>query len=389
MLVRDTIRMKGPVARHEVAKITGLTPSAVTVIVNEFIEAGVIKEVGWGESSGGRRPVMLELNPQAGYIFVVRLQGGEILTALLDLSDGIISSNLTRTGQTRPEDVVRLVGEDFDTYLRDLGIKTENVLWCGVATPGLIDYATGTIERSTNLGWHRVPLRQMLSARLGGVPVCIENNSNAAALAEQRYGSGRGCTNLIYLNLSVGISGGIVIDGEIYGGAKGYAGEIGHMMLMPYAGTKCRCGRHGCFEAICGIGAILDRIRNEVSQETLASCGLTRDGLTIEDVIRPPLIEVPQVKQILTQTGRVIGLVVANLVHIFNPEMVILGGELPRAGRMFMDVIRREARDMATEKIMEAVKIVESSMVQDPQLRGAYAQALGNAFTLNHWGRRE
>ena len=132
LLVRDTIRMKGPVARHEVAKITGLTPSAVTVIVNEFIEAGVIKEVGWGESSGGRRPVMLELNPQAGYIFVVRLQGGEILTALLDLSDGIISSNLTRTGQTRPEDVVRLVGEDFDTYLRDLGIKTENVLWCEI-----------------------------------------------------------------------------------------------------------------------------------------------------------------------------------------------------------------------------------------------------------------
>src|SRR5690606_5169310 len=141
-------------------------------------------------------------------------------------------------------------------------------------SPGLINVQSGVIERSSNLQWQQIPLGTMLSKRLYGMPVLLENISNAAALAEKEYGSGRGYNDLIYLNLSVGIGAGIIIDGKVYGGAKGYAGEIGHMTLIPDGGPPCTCGRSGCMEAVCGVGAIIERMKKEIPPEVFTKHGL-------------------------------------------------------------------------------------------------------------------
>ncbi|MGE5607437.1 MAG: winged helix-turn-helix transcriptional regulator, partial [Bacteroidota bacterium] len=157
LLVRDIIRRKGLIARYELAKETGLTPPTVTVIVNELVRDGVVREVGRGESHGGRRPVMLELNPIAALIFAVRIQRGEAVTAIFDLIGNILNQHSQTVNTTSPEELIEVIGESYDWLVQNTELDKKLVLWCGIATPGLVDTSRGVVERSSNLGWEKVP----------------------------------------------------------------------------------------------------------------------------------------------------------------------------------------------------------------------------------------
>lgn len=385
LLVRNTIRRQGPIARSEVAKATGLTPSTVTVIVNDLIRAGIVRENGHAESSGGRRPVLLELNSRAGYIYAVRLQRGELVTALLDLAGVIVVSQVFRLDTSSPEEVVAAIGSCFAELLGRARIEPEQVIWCGVASPGLIDSRRGVVERSSNLGWEKVQFGKLLSDRLAGLPLCVENISNAAALGEKFYGSGRGCPDLIYLNLSIGISAGIIVKDEIFGGVQGYAGEVGHTTLIPDGGPLCACGRSGCLEALCSVNTVLKRIKAELPDETVTRLGFKKSLLGAREVFSPPLSETAEIRRVIEETGRMIGIAVANLISLFNPAMVILGGELSKAGKVLLDAVKRESMKRALTEIIEPVRIVLSTMSDDPPLMGAYVLALEKAFEIEEW----
>lgn len=385
ILIRNIIRKSGPIARHEVAKISGLTPPTVTVIVNELIKEGIVNEVGYGKSSGGRRPVMLELNPKAAYIFAVRLQRGEQVTALFDLAGNILSHHERLLDTADAEEVVEAIGDSYDWLLTNTGIDRHHVLCCGLASPGLINVQSGVIERSSNLQWQQIPLGTMLSKRLYGMPVLLENISNAAALAEKEYGSGRGYNDLIYLNLSVGIGAGIIIDGKVYGGAKGYAGEIGHMTLIPDGGPPCTCGRSGCMEAVCGVGAIIERMKKEIPPEVFTKHGLNSSRLNSQDLLLPPLLETKEMKAILQETGKWVGIAAANLVTIFNPSLLILGGELPKTGEEFTKAVIKTMKMRILNEFTRTVKVVSSTMEKDPPLIGAYTLALEALFAVENW----
>ncbi|MGE5606745.1 MAG: ROK family transcriptional regulator [Bacteroidota bacterium] len=385
LAVLNTIRKQGLIARYEVAKITGLTPPTVTVIVNELIETGVVKEVGSGESSGGRKPVLLELNPRAGFIFAIRLQHGEIVAALLNIAGDIIESRSFKLDTTLPEVVAMAVKESFDLFIERAKIPKEKILCCGVASPGLVDFIQGTVKRSSNLGWRNVPFGPMLSEHLNGIPVYVENISNAAALGEKVYGSGRGVANLIYLNLSVGIGAGFIINDEIYNGVQGYAGEVGHMVLFPENGPKCSCGQYGCFESACGVRVALERIKAETSDEVFERLGLSKARFSANDLANPLLLEIPEVKKIIYDIGRLIGIAIANLVSLFNIQKVILGGELSRTGEVLLDTINKTVKERTLPEIGEPVHIICSTMREDPPLMGAYALVLEKAFSTDEW----
>lgn len=385
LLVLNTIRKQGPIARYEVAKTTGLTPPTVTVIVNDLIRAGVVNETGAGESNGGRKPVLLELNPRSGYILAVRLQHGEIMAALLDLGSNVLESRYFKLDTAAPETVVDVIAESLHFFLERTGIAREQILWCGVASPGLIDCSAGMLERSFNLGWKRVPLGPMLTERLSAIPVHIENISNAAALGEKVYGGGRAVDDLIYINLSIGIGAGIIIDKEVYHGVQGYAGEIGHIALYPEKGPKCSCGQYGCFEAVCGIRAVIERIRAEIPDEVFSRCGVSKVRLTPHDLLNPLFLETAEVKKVLGEIGRLAGVAIANLVSLFNIPTVILGGELSRTGGAFLDAAVRQAKEGALPEIGETLQIICSTMREDPPLIGIYALVLDKVFATDQW----
>lgn len=385
VLVRNIIRRLGPIARYELAEETGLTPPTVTVIVNELIDSGLVMEVGFGESSGGRRPVMLELVPNAAYVFAVKLQRDEAVVALCDIGGNVLNHHRWSLDTSCAQEVVDAVGNSFDWLVDSNGINKEKVLYCGVACPGVINTYRGLIKGSTNMDWRDVPLGAMLSKCLYGMPVQVQNISNAAAFAEIEYGIGRGYRDMVYLNLSVGVGAGIITDGEIYGGSKGYAGEIGHIPIEPDGGPRCTCGRHGCFEAICGVRAIVERCKEALPLEFFEQHALNKAKINIMDVLVPPLVEREEVQAILEEGGQKIGVVVATLVNIFNPELIILGGELSKAGPRFTQAVIEAANGRILKEFFGEIKVMNSMMEKDPSLMGAYALALNTLFSIEEW----
>ena len=386
LLVRDMIRRRGPIARYEIARETGLTASTVTVIVAELLEAGAILEVGHAESSGGRRPILLELNARAAYVLAVRLQRGELLVAIFDLTKNILAQRFYQLDTTWPEEVARAIGASFEELLQETKINRTSVFWCGAALPGLISPCTGVLERSSNLGWVGVPVGDLIAENIGGIPVHVENISNAAALAENEYGLGRGHKHLIFINLSVGIGAGILVDGEIYGGMKGYAGEVGHMTLLIEQGPICACGRQGCFEAVCSVRTVLEKARSLIPEDTFRQNGLAKEKLTIAHLASSPLAACPEVQQLICETGHYIGVVVANLVSLLNPEIVILGGELSGFGSRLLAAVNAEVEKRVLEEIRRRVRVEISTMHGSAPLMGAYALALERIFSLEEWG---
>jgi predicted NBD/HSP70 family sugar kinase len=209
-----------------------------------------------------------------------------------------------------------------------------------------------------------------------------ENISNAAALAEKESGCGRGYHNLVYLNLSVGIGAGIIIDDKLYGGSRGYAGEIGHMLLYEPQFSK---GQISYFESIFGFGAIIERIKEKLPAEVFSEYGLNKSRLKAGDFLSSPIMERKEVQEILEESARGIGITVANLVSIFNPELIILGGELPKVSEKFVDIVIQEMNKHVLEEFVGTVKVVNSTMKDDPPLIGAYALALDMLFSIEKW----
>jgi predicted NBD/HSP70 family sugar kinase len=383
LLVLNTIRKKGPIARYEVAKVTGLTPPTVTVIVNELKRAGVVNEIGAGASNGGRKPVLLELESRAGYIYAVRLQHGEIMAALLDVAGNVLESRYFKLDTTAPYAVVAAIKTTLDLFIGRAGIAGEKVFWCGVASPGLIDVNQGMVVRSSNLGWDRVPLGRKLSQTLPGMAVHIENISNAAALGEKVYGGGRGLADLIFLNLSVGIGAGIIMNHQVYNGTNGYAGEVGLMVLRSEDERQCAVGHPGCFETLCGAGAVLQRVQSEASDELFERLGVAKQRLEINDLSNPFIIKDPVVAKILADVANLIGIAIANMVSLFNISKVILGGEL--AAVISLEIINRRVKQCLIPEIGEAVQVSHSTMREDPPLMGVYALVLDKLFLTDEW----
>jgi N-acetylglucosamine repressor len=388
LLVRDIIRKQGPICRSDIAKATGLTPPTVTNIVSDMLHARIVEEVGYGESTGGRRPVMLVLNSHAGFILAVAIQRGETKVALMDLASNILAMQDTQLSISSPHEIASTITESFTALLNETGIPEEKILWCGVASPGLVNSGQGVVETSSNLAWKKVPFAHILSESLSGIPVHIENISNAAALGEKVYGIGKGCPNLIYLNVSMGIGAGIIIDNNIFRGARGYAGEIGHVPMTPNGGPKCSCGREGCLEAFCGIPAVLRRVKAEMSDEEFRQLGVDKDGIRIPHLTKPPLSGIPEIQRIMDETGCMIGVAIAHLVSLFDTEMVILGGELGRVGDSFLETVIRSARDHSLEEFAKTIKVVRSTMHKHPELMGAYVLAMEEVFALEDWDYR-
>ena len=388
LLVRDIIRKQGPICRSDIAKAVGLTPPTVTNIVSEMLEARIVKEIGYGESTGGRRPVMLVLNPHAGFILAVTIQRGETRVALMDLANNVLARQDTQLSVSSPHEIALTITESFKSLLSETGVSKEKVLWCGVASPGLVNPDQGVVEKSSNLAWKKVPFARMLSKNLSGIPVHIENISNAAALGEKAYGIGKGYPNLIYLNVSIGIGAGIIIDNSVFRGARGYAGEIGHVPMTVRDGPQCLCQRAGCLEAFCGVPAVLRRVKAQVSDEEFRRLNVDKESIQIAHLTKPPLSSIPEIQKIMDETGHLIGMAIAHLVSLFDTEMVILGGELGRVGDSFLETVICAAKDHLLVEFAETIQVVRSTMHEHPELMGAYVLAMEEVFALEDWDYR-
>ncbi|GHO61645.1 xylose repressor protein [Ktedonobacter sp. SOSP1-52] len=372
-IIFNLIVEHGAISRTDLARRSQLPAATITRIVGEFLAAGLISEKLAEESSGGRPPVFLSINPNAGYVVGIKLREDGMTIAICDLNCTIIfSADEQITGEAMPHRVVEAMTGAVKRCVSAASVPMNKVLGIGVGLSGLIDSARGICRYSAILGWRDVELAAALEFKLH-LPVRIDNDVNTLAVAERYFGAGRDAANFLMLTLGRGIGLGIVIGGEIYRGSSGGAGEFGHMTIDTSADAPvCNCGKRGCLEAIASDYGILK-----------AATGAD-PGHHVEDAIGT-LIERAQqgdeeVRTIFTRAGDALGIALANLTNLFDPARVLIGGKGLRAGELLLEPMRATLPLHRFGAAYESIELVPQTTDDASWARGAASLLLREVF---------
>jgi glucokinase len=315
----------------------------------------------------------------------VDLGGTNIRALVLDESMQAIgrSETLTRS-EEGVEAVIARIADCVREALDRAGVAAEDVAGVGVGAAGLTDWRSGMVLLASNLGWKDVLLKEHLSRELGGMRVEVDKDTNAAALAEARLGAGRAFDHFLYVTAGTGIGGGIFLNGALYRGATGGAGDIGHVVVDP-DGPLCGCGDHGCVEVFASGGGIAARARDALAD---GSPEAASSSLSVEDLTAQAVFDAAQrgdalAARVVERAGASLGLVLADYVNLNNPEAIVLGGGLLRAGALYREPVEREMRRRALPALGDAVRLVAPELGEDVGMIGgalllAESEPLGN-----------
>ncbi len=332
-LVLNVLRT-GAASRADVVRTTGLSPATVSLIVSELIESGLVNEVGEGKSSGGRPPLVLRLDDERNYVVGVKLMRHVISVAVTDLRAEVVYSEVVDLDPSAvaPVSVLEALCTAVEHAIRPAGVELDQVVGIGIGLAGLVDADTGVCRFSPSFGWREVPVAVPISERLGR-PVLVDNDVNTLTVAEQWFGRGHGVDDFVVVTVGEGVGAGIVVEGRLYRGAKGAAGEIGHMRLDG-EDAPCRCGGRGCLEAVSSDGAVRRYLAEAVGRGDQSA--IPSDGtsfVTIAAVREAAEGGDEAAAHALERAGRNLGLGIASLVNLLNPRLVIISGEGAQAGR--------------------------------------------------------
>ncbi|MYS20572.1 ROK family protein (putative glucokinase) [Streptomyces sp. DvalAA-14] len=357
------VRLAGSLTQAEIARSTGLSAATVSNIVRELRDNGTVQVTP--TSSGGRRARSVSLSGDAGIVVGVDFGHSHLRVAVGNLAHQVLAE------QSEPIDVDASASQGFDRaeqlvarLVESTGIGPEKVLGVGLGVPGPIDVESGTLGSTAILpGWGGINPRQELSDRLG-VPVQVDNDANLGALGELVWGGGRGVKDLAYIKVASGVGAGLVIDGRIYRGPGGTAGEIGHITLDE-SGPVCRCGNRGCLETFTAARYVLELLR-----------GSHGDGLTVPKMVQLAREGDPGCRRVIGDVGRHIGMGVASLCNILNPSRIVLGGDLAEAGELVLGPIRESVSRYAIPSAAQRLSVMPGALGARAEVLGALALVL-------------
>jgi len=310
----------------------------------------------------------------------VDLGGTKILTVVTNSQGKMLSHDHSITPAPKGhEAVIQSILESAHRALEQADVVISELTAIGLGAPGLSNPETGILFTSPNLpGWRDVPLRDIMQERLGKKTFVI-NDANAAALGEFYFGAARGIRNFIYITLSTGIGGGIIIDGKIYSGAIGAAGEVGHMTIDD-EGPICNCGNRGCWEALASGTALAKEARHRIKEGVATSILEYAEG-DVEKVTAQVIYSAAEqgdslAKELIARTGYYVGVGLANLINIFNPELIVIGGGLSNIGDMLLEPAFKVAEERAYKEAFQAVRFASAELGRNSGVLGAAAFAL-------------
>lgn len=364
-LVLDIVRSHGALSRTEIAAHSNLSGPTVSGITAELIEAGLIYEQSTGASTGGRRPVLIAFNPRAGHVVGIKLTETTATAVLTDLNATVVAHHSAALDGHAPAAIVATVAGVVATLAPAAG--DAGVLGVGIGMAAVVDRRRAMVRSATYFGWRELPLAQMLGECLS-VPVILDNDVNALAVAEQWFGAGRGVTDFLVVSLGRGVGLGMVLNGRLYRGANGGAGEFGHTIVQ-VNGPQCACGRRGCLEAFVSDPAIVRQATEALGR-----------SITIQEVYALALQGDPHVLSIYHGAAEMLGLAVANLVNTLNPSVIIVGGEGARAGHLMLAAFQRALDAYCFGRLREDVRIVVEPWGDDGWARGAASLLLSEMF---------
>lgn len=381
-LIIDTIREAGSLSRAELARHLGLSAPTVSLIIEQLLNKGILQETGTGDSSGGRRPILLALNPHYRYVVGVDLSKQEIGIALGNLNGELIAdTTLTFTPGEAGESVLNRVAGAIKDLCRDKGIDLQLLAAIALAVPGVYDPASGLVKMvARSFDWEGLQPEKVFEAHLAA-PVLIKNDVNTAALGEFWRGQGRGTNNLAYISVGLGIGAGIILNGQLLEGCHGAAGEIGFMALGLEA-LEATYRRYGHLETIASTATVVEQARQIVATgKPGLLLGLSRGEAGKVDfrlVCQAAGLEDEDARVLLAGMARWVGLAVANLQQVLDLELIVVGGEVLAAGEFFLTAVQEMVNTLTSNPPM----IAFSSLGGRTGLFGTFAVALD--YTYNN-----
>lgn len=335
-IVLDTIRQQQPLSRADIAAAIGLNKATVSSLVAELIDSRLVTEIGPGESSGGRKPTLLLFNKHAGYAVGVDIRVHDLFVVIVDLEGHIIREKNVPLADYSPDSVINQIKSTVSLLCRKLPDTPYGVVGIGIGVPGLVNESSKVVS-APNLGWNNVDLAGSLGSGFGQ-HIYIDNEANAGAIGEKLFGAGLHSRDMVYLSIGIGIGSGIIVGGQLYRGTSNFSGEVGHMTIAEN-GPLCRCGNHGCWETLASEKALLDRAAQIWGDQ----------APTIERVLKQIEEGDSRAVTLLDEIGTQLGVGLANLVNILNPEMIVIGNRLSLAGKQLEDAMLRsiESRSLS------------------------------------------
>lgn len=313
-------------------------------------------------------------------VISIDLGGTKISTALVDGDGKIIAQDYRETlAAEGPDTVIERMLDAARDIIADTGMSPSQVAAVGIGAPGPLDIDAGVVISPPNLpGWDRIPLKQIIEDGLG-ITAFLENDANAAALGEHRFGAGQGADHMIYVTVSTGIGGGLILDGKLYHGANGMAGEIGHMTLIP-DGPRCNCGNYGCVESLASGTAIARQARKRVIYGVPTLIADLAQGdpdlITAKMVTEAAAQGDAEAQEIIAEAMEHLGIAMASLVNAFNPQLIVIGGGLTNIGEQLFEPVRHVIAQRAFSAAAEVVRVVPAELGDDVGVLGAAAVAL-------------
>jgi predicted NBD/HSP70 family sugar kinase len=361
------LKEQGRASQAEIARATGLSRTTVSTLIAEMKDAGLVSDAGaqLDASRAGRPGVQLVLQDPAQAVVGIDFGHSHVQVAIADLAHNVLGERRCDLDVNRRAlEALDTSARMFDELLAETGVAHENVVGAGIGIPGPVDREHGTVGSASILpGWVGLRIASEMQARLG-LAVEIENDANLGALAEQTWGAGRDCSNFAYIKAATGLGAGIVIDGHLLRGATGTAGEIGHTTLDE-AGALCYCGNRGCLETVASGPAIVQLV-GRVAGETLSLSRIVE--LAMEGDVR--------CRRAIADAGREIGVAVAGLCNLINPQRVIVGGSLSRTGEVLLGPLRESIRRHSVQAAAQSVQVCPAVFVERAELLGSVALAL-------------
>lgn len=365
-LVLGLIHDVGPISRSEIAEASGLSLAGISSIVASLIEQGIVVEESRGESTGGRRPILLAINRAAGLVIGVKLASDHAVVVLTDLGGELVEYRSTPiAAEASLLGVVEALGATVDELTA--ANPDRHFLGLGLGMAGIVDRERGVCRYSPFFRWQDAPVRQLLSERTG-LPVIVENDVNALTLAERWFGAGAGSPNFLVVTLGAGVGMGLVLNGELFRGSRDGAGEFGHSTVIE-GGPRCNCGKRGCVEAYVGEPAL----RRDAS----AAAGAP---LTLDEAIALARAGDAAVLAVFERAGHVLGFALAATINVLNPSLVIVGGEGAQYLDLLLPSLEQALAEHAFHDLFSGVRLVVEPWGDDAWARGAAGLMLDEYF---------
>ncbi len=377
--ILNAIRIAGAISRVEIARITGQSRATVTNITARLIVENLIYEKETEDRSRrGRKRVLLALNPDAAYVVGVKLSAYRISCAVTDIQADVKSSvNMpVRTSERPVKFVADLIEEGIRHCIAEARIDLSQVSGIGLGIPGFVDSRSGVCFWTPLYQKGDVPLKDLIQKRFQ-IETLIENDTNTVTLAHQWFGEGKGIDNFLVVTIEDGVGMGIVVNGQLYRGARGIAAEFGHVVVDPN-GRDCRCGKKGCIEAYASNFSILDEAQAAIDKGEWHHEHVP--DLRFEEVVTAAQSGERNLQNIFTNAGTFLGMGLAGLIQIFNPTKIIISGEGVRAGNLMFQSLRRTIRLHTNPALYDASEIVIQKWRDTDWARGAASLVLQELY---------